>query len=125
VTIACSSRPRAIAHGLYVRRKGANNFEVRELTGGKSNVAFSYRIVGRRKDIKQHRRFAKVDMGLPLLTRPPRAPRKPAATAADVRAFVARVEKDARERAPKGAEKVRAEMRRNRGRSPIMPPRAR
>jgi hypothetical protein len=102
VTIACSSRPRAIAHGLYVRRKGANNFEVRELTGGKSNVAFSYRIVGRRKDIKQHRRFAKVDMGLPLLTRPPRAPRKPAATAADVRAFVARVEKDARERAPKG-----------------------
>jgi hypothetical protein len=57
VTIACSSRPRAIAHGLYVRRKGANNFEVRELTGGKSNVAFSYRIVGRRKDIKQHRRF--------------------------------------------------------------------
>src|SRR5262249_45734925 len=35
--------------GLYVRRKSAANFEVRELMGGKSSVAFSYRVVGRRK----------------------------------------------------------------------------
>jgi hypothetical protein len=94
--------PEGDCQGLYVRRKSANSFEVRELTGGKSSVAFSYRIVGRRKDIKQHRRFAKVDMPLPLPTRPPRAPRKPAPTAAGLRAFVARVEKEARERLPKG-----------------------
>jgi len=117
--------PEGNCHGLYVRRKSANNFEVRELMGGKSSIAFSYRIVGRRKDIKQPRRFAKIDMPLPPPPRPPRAPRKPVPTAAGLRAFIARVEKEARERAPKGAEKVRAEMRRNRGQSPIMPPRAR
>ena len=100
--------PEGNCHGLYVSRKGANNFEVRELTGGKSNVAFSYRIVGRRKDIKQPRRFAKVDMPLPPPTRPGRAPRKPTPTAAGLRAFIARVEKEARERTPKGAEKGRA-----------------
>ena len=97
--------------GLYVRRKGANNFEVRELMGGKSSIAFSYRIVGRRKDIKQPRRFAKVDMPLPPPTRPGRAPRKPTPSAAGLRAFIARVEKEARERAPKGAEKAIALMR--------------
>jgi hypothetical protein len=37
--------------------------------GGASNVAFSYRIVGKRKDIKGQRRFAKID------TRVPSAPR--------------------------------------------------
>ena len=103
--------PEGNCHGLYVRRKGANNFEVRELMGGKSSIAFSYRIVGRRKDIKQPRRFAKVDMPLPPPTRPGRAPRKPTPTAAGLRAFIARVEKEARERAPKGAEKAIALMR--------------
>jgi hypothetical protein len=62
--------PEGDCRGLYVRRRSANRFEVRELTGGKSSTAFSYRIVGRRKDVKQHRRFAKVDMPLPLPTRP-------------------------------------------------------
>ena len=64
--------PEGDCRGLYVRRKSANSFEVRELTGGKSSVAFSYRIVGRRKDIKGHRRFAKIDTPLPLPTRPAR-----------------------------------------------------
>jgi hypothetical protein len=96
---------------------------VRELTGGKSSIAFSYRIVGRRKDIKQPRRFAKVDMPLPAPTKPPRPPRKSVPTAADLRAFVARVEKEGRERLPKGAEKVRARMRSNRARPPLVPPR--
>jgi hypothetical protein len=58
--------PEGNCHGLYVRHKSANKFEVRELMGGKSSIPFSYRIVGRRKDIKQHQRFAKVAMGLPL-----------------------------------------------------------
>jgi hypothetical protein len=102
-------------HGLYVRRKSANRFEVREFTGGKSSVVFSYRIVGRRKDIKQHRRFAKIDTPLPLPTRPPRAPRK-TATPADLRAFISRVEKEVRERAPKGVEKASARLRTKRSR---------
>ena len=110
--------PEGNCHGLYVRRKGANSFEVHELTGGKSSVAFSYRIVGRRKDIKRHQRFARIKDPLPLPTRAARrTPRKTVPTAAGLRAFVARVEKKARERAPKGAEKVRARMRTNRARA--------
>ena len=61
--------PEGDCRGLFVRRKTAADFEVRELMGGKSNVAFSYRIVGRRKDIKGHRRFAKIDTRVPS---PPR-----------------------------------------------------
>jgi hypothetical protein len=88
-----------------VYRKGAASFEVRELTGGKSSIAFSYRIVGRRKDITGHRRFAKIDALLPIpaATRAPRA-RKP--TAAALRAFIAGLEREARERAPKRARKL-------------------
>jgi hypothetical protein len=48
-----------------VRNKSAASFEVRELGGGKSSIAFSYRVVGRRNDIKAHKRFAKVDTRLP------------------------------------------------------------
>jgi len=99
--------PEGNCHGLYVRHKSANKFEVRELMGGKSSIPFSYRIVNRRKDIKQHQRFAKVAMGPAFATRPPRAPRKPVPTAADLRAFVARIEKEGRERLPR-PEKVRA-----------------
>jgi hypothetical protein len=54
--------------GLYVRRRGTS-FEVHELQGGTSNVAFSYRIVAKRKDIKAHTRFAKIDTPLPMPTR--------------------------------------------------------
>jgi hypothetical protein len=94
--------PEGDCRGLYVRRKSVVSFEVREVMGGKSSIAFSYRIVGRRKDIKGHGRFAKIDMRLPLPALPPR---KPASTAARLRAFVARVEKEARKRRPKGAKK--------------------
>ena len=90
--------PEGDCRGLYVRRKNARGFEVRELGGGKSSVAFSYRIVGRRKDIKAHRRFAKFDTRPPIPTKA-RPPRKP--TAAALRTFVAGLEKEARARAPK------------------------
>jgi len=98
--------PEGDCRGLYVRRRGAS-FEVRELMGGKSGIAFSYRIVGRRRDIKGHRRFAKIDMRLPLpaTARPPR--RKPTPTTAELRAFIARLEKEAGERRPKGTRKAR------------------
>jgi hypothetical protein len=61
--------PRGDCRGLFVRRQGGDSFEVGELAGGTSSVAFSYRIVGKRKDIKTHRRFAKIDIRLP---KPPR-----------------------------------------------------
>jgi hypothetical protein len=102
--------PKGDCRGLYLRRQRAASFEVRELTGGKSSLAFSYRIVGRRKDIQGHKRFARIKDPLPSLpTRAARrTPRKPVPTAAGLRAFIARVEKKARERTPKGAEKARA-----------------
>ncbi len=85
--------PRGDCRGLYVRSQGGASFEVRELAGGKSSVAFSYRIVGRRKDITRHKRFAKVDTRLAL---PPVRGRRPAPT---LRAFIAELEKEARAKA--------------------------
>jgi hypothetical protein len=96
--------PEGDCRGLYVRNRGAARFEVRELGGGKSSIAFSYRIVGRRKDIRRHRRFAKIDTRLQLPAGA--APRKRAPSAAELRAFAARLEKEARARAHKGAKKA-------------------
>ena len=86
--------------GLYVRRQGGASFEVREFGGGKSSVAFSYRIVGRRKDVKPHGRFAKVDIRPPAPPKP-RPPRKP--TAAALRTFVARLDRETLARTHKRA----------------------
>jgi hypothetical protein len=94
--------PEGDCRGLYVRRSSAS-FEVRELTAGKSSVAFSYRIVGRRKDIEQHRRFAKVDMRAPLLAAEVRRQRRPVPTPARLRELIARMKKEAAERRPNGA----------------------
>ena len=96
--------PGADCRGLYVRRKTAKGFEVRELQDGTSSVTFSYNIVARRKDIKRHRRFARVDARLPVLPTP--TPRKPGPRA--LRAFVATLEREARKRRPKGAKKARS-----------------
>ena len=90
--------PEGDCRGLYVRRKRAANFEVRELAGGKSNVAFSYRIVGRRKDVRHQTRFAKVNTRLSLpaaATRPP--PKGAPTSAARMRTLLARVDKKVRE----------------------------
>jgi hypothetical protein len=84
--------PRGDCRGLYVRSQGGASFEVRELAGGTSSVAFSYRIVGRRKDITRHKRFAKIDTRLPL---PVRGRRR----APTLRAFRAELEREARARA--------------------------
>jgi len=108
--------PEGDCRGLYVR-KSAASFEVREFAGGKSSIAFSYRIVGRRKDIKGHQRFAKIELPALPTRAARRPPRKPVPTAAGLRAFIAGVEKKWRERAPKGAEKARARMRRLRARA--------
>jgi hypothetical protein len=66
--------PEGDCRGLYVR-KSAASFEVRELGGGMSNVAFSYRIIGRREDTRGHQRFAKINVTPPVFSgrrRPPR-----------------------------------------------------
>jgi hypothetical protein len=85
--------PRGDCRGLYVRSQSGASFEVRELAGGTSSVAFSYRIVGRRKDITRHKRFAKIDtrLALPAV----RARRRPPTR----RAFLAELEREARARA--------------------------
>jgi hypothetical protein len=89
--------PEGDCRGLYVRRKSAARFEVRELMGGESSTAFSYRIVARRKDVRPQRRFAKIDSNLPLPAAPPSKP-----TAAGLRKFVARLDREERRLKPKG-----------------------
>ncbi len=43
--------PLADCKGLYVHRRSAGAFEVRELGGGTSTLKFSYRVVAKRKDV--------------------------------------------------------------------------
>jgi hypothetical protein len=43
--------PKGDCKGLYVNSQTPTGFEVRELQGGTSSLAFSYRVVARRKDI--------------------------------------------------------------------------
>ena len=47
--------PNGDSRGLYVARKTATSFEVREQAGGTSNIAFDYRIVARRKGYESTR----------------------------------------------------------------------
>jgi hypothetical protein len=85
--------PRGDCRGLYVCSQSGASFEVRELAGGTSSVVFSNRIVGRRKDVREHRRFAKIDTRPPLPAAATRAARKRAPTAAELRKFAAQLEK--------------------------------
>jgi hypothetical protein len=94
--------PEGDCRGLYLRHKGAASFEVSELMGGKSATAFSYRIVGRRKDVKGGRRFAKIDTRLSLPALVTRAPRKRATNSVSLRALAARLEKARQSRAISG-----------------------
>ena len=82
--------PEGNCQGLYVRKRGTS-FEVSELQGGTSNVAFSYRIVAKRKDIKAHTRFAKIDTRLPIPTGKARAARgqQAARLPSSIRALIA------------------------------------
>src|SRR5262249_1814144 len=86
---------------LYMQSKRGASFEVRELQGGTSNVAFSYRIVGKRKDIKRHTRFAEIDTpAIPVPVGKSRAARarKVARLPAAMRAMFATIEKEARKK---------------------------
>src|SRR5262245_40324013 len=99
--------PEDDCHGLCVSNKTATGFEVRELQSGTSNVAFSYRIVARRKDIKAQQRFAKIATRPKFPAATARPPRERAPTRAELRAFIARLEKEAEEHRPKGARKAK------------------
>ena len=52
--------PGGDSNGLYVSQQTPNGFEVRESKAGRSNLAFTYRIVGKRKDI-EGKRLARLD----------------------------------------------------------------
>jgi len=99
--------PEGDCGGLYIKSKRGNGFEVRELQGGTSSVAFSYRIVGKRKDIKGHKRFAKINVPASFPSAVTRAPGKVRSTPAGLRVFVAGLERQARGRRPKVAKKGR------------------
>ena len=47
--------PKGECKGLFVTNESAGSFEVRELGGGKTNIAFDYRIVARRKGYEKIR----------------------------------------------------------------------
>jgi len=47
--------PKGDCEGLYVSHEGPDGFEVHELRGGKSNIAFDYRIMARRKGFENVR----------------------------------------------------------------------
>jgi hypothetical protein len=101
--------PEGDCNGLYVRSKGLASFEVRELNGGTSNAAFAYRIVGRRKDIRAHRRFARIDTRPPRPKAPP-APRKREPGAAAQRAFLAYLKNASRGKGAKKGNVGRADL---------------
>jgi hypothetical protein len=84
--------PAGDCRGLCAHNKTATSFEVSELQGGTSNVAFSYRVVARRKDIKAHTRFAKIDTPLPKPIGNARAARAPSS----IRTLLATLKKHTR-----------------------------
>lgn len=47
--------PYGESNGLYVSRRNRNGFEVREQSGGRNTLTFSYRVVARRKDVPTER----------------------------------------------------------------------
>src|SRR6266545_1890968 len=75
--------PEGDCKGLYVSDKSPTGFEVRELQGGASTLAFSYRVVAKRKDIAGPR-LEKVrlpesikELVKPELPKPPEPPKAP------------------------------------------------
>jgi hypothetical protein len=58
--------PYGESNGLYVSRRNRNGFEVREQSGGRSSLTFSYRVVARRKDVPTER-FPKFDVPSPIV----------------------------------------------------------
>src|SRR5215203_3553591 len=85
--------PEGDCRGLYVHGKTAASFEIRELGDGKSSVVFSYRIVGKRRDITRHRRFEKIHTPPLMLSTTTPVSRRGKPTAAALRKFITSLEK--------------------------------
>jgi hypothetical protein len=66
--------PYGESNGLYVSQRNSHGFEVREQGTGKASIRFSYRVVGKRKDIKGER-LAKI--ALPKVNPQPVMSRSP------------------------------------------------
>jgi hypothetical protein len=86
--------PEGDCRGLYVCGKGAASFEVRELRGGTSSIAFSYRIVGRRKDVRDRTRFPKFRPPPSVPAETPRA-RRTGDARSSLQALLAKMHKQA------------------------------
>ena len=83
--------PNGDCKGLYVTSKSADSFEVHELGGGVSSIAFDYRIMAHRKGYEAIRladnteRFARLERKGPPVARPHVAPARNTTTAAPPR----------------------------------------
>jgi hypothetical protein len=83
--------PNGNCKGLYVTSKSADSFEVHELGGGVSSIAFDYRIMAHRKGYEAIRladnteRFARLERKGPPVARPHVAPARNTTTAAPPR----------------------------------------
>jgi hypothetical protein len=69
--------PKGDCKGLYVTNETANSFEVRELGGGKANIAFDYRIMARRKGYENLRLADKTKLFTKLAAQDAQMQRKP------------------------------------------------
>jgi hypothetical protein len=69
--------PEGDCRGLYISKKTASGFEVRELGGGQSNVRFSYRIVALRLGYENVRLEDKTEMMAKLKAETPRPSAEP------------------------------------------------
>jgi hypothetical protein len=72
--------PEGDCRGLYVSKKTAGGFEVRELGGGQSNVAFGYRIVALRRGFESVRLEDMTERLARASARQPKAPLHPGLT---------------------------------------------
>jgi hypothetical protein len=77
--------PEGDCNGVYVSSKNAKSFSVRELNGGLSTLSFSYRIVGRRKDIScQRMKKISLPKRPPITQAAPTAPKRKRFKARDI-----------------------------------------
>jgi len=65
--------PKGNSNGLYVSRQNRDGFEVQEQNGGKATLAFDYRVVAKRKDIRSVRLRKVTKPKAPSVSRPARS----------------------------------------------------
>ncbi len=71
--------PTADCNGLYVSQRTPQGFTVQELRGGTSSLAFSYRLVAKRRDLDHHGRMERVEVHEAAVPKTTGAPTLPAA----------------------------------------------